>query len=198
MAAQKSTWAEGLADCRFFFGRGPVRADARDVNLDVPDDYGHLCRKMQAIIQWTYDHGYDYLFKCDDDVYVWPERLFRSGFEQHDYVGLKFRDRHITGAARWLSRKAMRIVLDNPLPDVFDEDYWIWTRLTDAGITAVHDERYMVHKFGNGADWISNATISAAEYSPDLMCRLHCLEQLKKRQARTYAVINGQGEVDVK
>src|SRR5258708_33335820 len=87
---QRETWIQDVigADCRFFYGRGSHSEPKSDeVVLDVPDDYEHLSEKVQAIFQYALANGYSFVFKVDDDAYVCPERLLKSGFEKHHYTG---------------------------------------------------------------------------------------------------------------
>jgi hypothetical protein len=90
-AAQRATWVKDVkgADVVFFKGRphpfifGGLPSD--EVWLDVPDDYQHLKMKTASICWWALRHGYDYLWKVDDDVYLRPERLL--ALKPFDYCG---------------------------------------------------------------------------------------------------------------
>lgn len=84
--AQRDTWvrdivAKGYADVRFFLGRGrdplgcAIVPPPDEVWLDVPDDYSGIPLKVQAICKWAADRYYDVVAKCDDDVYVIPDRF---------------------------------------------------------------------------------------------------------------------------
>lgn len=160
MAAQRETWLRGLegADYKYFLGQ-PAVDDEDVVTVDCPDGpnwEGHrrtwwLNRKTEALARYAIAHGYDYVFKCDDDTYVYPDRLLASGFEAHDYSGSM--DRHHDfelghsyewaqgGAGYWLSRRAMRIVATG-LTSVRAEDFAVGRLLAANGIRAHHDGRY--------------------------------------------------------
>ena len=89
--AQRATWIprvpDGL-DYRFFRGRGANRDTLHDeVFLDCDDTYAGLPEKVQKIMRWSNDHGYEFTLKCDDDVLLLPERFLVSGYDLHDFVG---------------------------------------------------------------------------------------------------------------
>jgi hypothetical protein len=109
-----------------------------------------LNRKTEALARYALKHGYDYVFKCDDDTYVYPDRLLRSGFENYDYSGNL--DKHHApdvgwyrwaqgGAGYWLSHRAMLLVATG-LTRIRAEDFAVGQLLAANGITAHHDERY--------------------------------------------------------
>lgn len=93
----------------FFFVGGDGVEDA--VKLECKDDYESCANKQLEMIKNV--KGYDYVFFCDDDTYIVPDRLFLSGFEQHDYMGCpcQIDGRGVMmaqgGAGFWLSKKAM-------------------------------------------------------------------------------------------
>jgi len=96
----RNTWVSHMdfADVRFFLGNPPIDIMAKDeVYLDVPDDYEGLCYKTFRIIQYADNCGYDYIFKCDTDTFVVPERLKTCGFENHDYMGLSLKGHKYSG-----------------------------------------------------------------------------------------------------
>ena len=38
---------------------------------------------MQAIYRWALAHGFAFVYKCDDDTFVYLDRLLASGFEHY-------------------------------------------------------------------------------------------------------------------
>ncbi len=143
---------------RFFLGE---RADyvprPDEIVLPVSDAYEALPLKTRGICRWAAEHQYDWLFTCDDDTYVAPERLFGSGFEQYDYVG-RFRGPsggypapYCSGFAYWLSRRAMEIVARQPLSSDTADDRWLGNVLHEAGIVGSLDGRYRVTKCDESA-----------------------------------------------
>jgi len=165
MQAQRETWLRklyGLADYKFFLGH-PHCDDADVVSLEIPDGPIWLNqrngprtlvlnRKTEGLIKYAFENEYDYVFKCDDDTYVWPDRLLWSSFEKYDYSG--FVERHYAreigfyhwaqgGAGYWLSRKAMDIIAQHGLHLVAAEDFAVGQILARHGIHPHHDSRYI-------------------------------------------------------
>jgi len=149
--ACRETWLkDSKLDYKFFYGQGADREPGEDeVFLDVPDDYRSLTKKLKATCKWALDHGYEYIFKCDDDTYVWADRLRTSGFEHHDYVGYDWAcnssNKHhcfAGGFACWFSAKAAKVIADALDTTEPADDVWAGHMLRDAGIKLVHDARY--------------------------------------------------------
>ena len=160
--SQRDTWIKDIGpinlDYRFFLGR-PVESGATDeVFLAVDDTYEFLSLKTQAICQWALDEGYDFLYKTDTDTLVVPKNLIMSGFERQDYIGGKnsdftppgYRTRAGTypgrridfasgGSGYWLSRKAMKAVVDSQDTEFAKqaEDVFVAIALLAAGIKSV-------------------------------------------------------------
>ena len=99
----RSTWLHDLpqgqgVDAKFFLGRIPRRGSIKpeppagpdEVFLDVPDDSLGVSQKTLGVVEWAYNNGYDFVFKCDNDTYVHVQRLLASGFEKWDYTGHRY------------------------------------------------------------------------------------------------------------
>src|ERR1700675_8735 len=161
--AIRKTWAPlvpSTADLKFFLGRGATREPREDeVFLDCDDSYHGLPNKVQEIVRWAYDHGYDFVLKCDDDVVVKPKELLASGFDHSDFTGCVEPSckpgeiRTPWGFCYWLSRRAMKLVLDNPLPGQpgsihshvhNNDEAWVSTVLHYNGIFLHSDSRYFL------------------------------------------------------
>jgi hypothetical protein len=155
----KNTWYPDAAgksvDVRFFYGAGGNRPPLTDeVFLDVGDDYYSLVPKVRAVIQWAYDGGYDWLLKLDDDVYVNVEGTL-AGFVPADYRGtlregqvMQYGTSELTcqyacGPAYWLSRRAMKAILDSPIPATPYEDRATGYMLIQAGIPLTESQDLM-------------------------------------------------------
>ncbi len=153
----RDTWHKQVSafksyvDMRFFYGN-PAKGKATGVSqtddeiiLDCGDDYISLPAKVQRIYLWAIDHGYDYVFKTDDDTYVYLDRLMSSGFERQDYIGYCYpsHGNYITGGAGyWVSKKVMRLLVDAKVDD-WAEDKWVGAVLKTHGIQPVRDARYL-------------------------------------------------------
>lgn len=189
--AQRDTWVKDVrgADVRFFVGRGVPEAVPLpdEVFLDVDDGYAGLPAKTQGICKWALGHGYDFVFKCDDDTYVQPERLLDSDFRFADYIGRlrgasgRWPAPYCSGFAYWLSTKAMKVVATAALTDDQAEDRWVANTLLSAGISPEADYRYQVvfsernSRSGTEAPRQGNQVIAACEFEPDHMRAIHQL-----------------------
>lgn len=151
---QRKTWVSEISkaiDFRFFIGIGESELTADEVKLDCPDDYTGLPAKVRAICQWAIDNEYDYLFKCDDDTYVRPDRLIQCGFEAHDYMG-RLRppsgawkhDYALGGPGYWLSIRAMKAIAAAELTEDTIEDRWVGYVLHNKGIESHNENRFIV------------------------------------------------------
>lgn len=144
----RKTWIPSLykIDYKIFYGKGAPRDPLPDeVFLDVDDGYLSLPAKMKAIYQWTLDHGYEYVYKVDDDVFVNVERLIPAGWQKHDYSGRVNRGGPVpwaSGACYWLSKRAMQIVAKAPLTSDTAEDRWVGRILHGHGIVPYDEGRY--------------------------------------------------------
>lgn len=192
-ATQRSTWARNVvgADVRFFLGGSAPSAYDDEVILDVKDDYVSLPAKVQAMHRWALAHNYDFVFKCDDDVYVQPERLMASNFAMSDYCGRLrgasggYPAPYASGFGYWLSRRAMAITSEAELTKDGAEDRWVGNTLMNAGILCTADYRYVVARSektvrsGTEGPRRGNRIIAACEYDkPELMQAVHLDWQL--------------------
>jgi hypothetical protein len=136
-------------------------ADMGLVEIDQYDQVHDPIRTLRMIGMATYAYarGYDHMFRCDTDTYVWINRLLASGFEQHDYMGycLEYPGQetirgHATRTAHggdgfFLSRRAMEIIKNAKPHTYYDGKYWgdMWTGdvLWRHGIHCKRDTRFM-------------------------------------------------------
>jgi len=162
--ACRDTWADtSLCDVMFF--TGPV--------LGVGDTYEDLPAKTQAACRWALDHGYDWMFKADDDTYIWVERLLSSGFEEHHYSGFGGgkvpppEEYASGGAGYWLDRSALEVVANALLTNDTCEDRWVGRVLYDAGMSLFINRRYAHGRFNE------MNLITLHPCTPDVMRKLH-------------------------
>jgi hypothetical protein len=148
----RNTWlrdAPAGTDCRFFLGNpAGVPIVDEEVFLPVGDTLQDLTAKVVAMFRWVHDHGYDFVFKADLDTLVRPVALLQSDFFQYDWVGGPNSFFASGGAGYWLSRKAMKAVIDCPFKPGPAEDVNTAHALLAAGIQLHGDARY---KFVPGA-----------------------------------------------
>jgi len=148
----RDTWVKQLGDVpyRFFYGT-KLRQDgdrrrvptpilreplADEIFLDCGDNYTQNPAKMKAICRWALDHGYDFLLRCDDDTFIYPDRLFATNWADHDYSGSSPQHFH-PGGCMFLSRKMMELVISSPVNNYAD-DVWIGTVAADNRIPMNH------------------------------------------------------------
>lgn len=118
--AQRATWVQDLraqgTDVVFFLG-GLCKSQ-RDDEVWLPncdDSYYGIPEKVRRICRWAVERGYDYVAKCDDDVYIAPLRFAALPLGAA-YIG-RFRSPHgnypahfASGFFYWLDVAAAQIV----------------------------------------------------------------------------------------
>jgi hypothetical protein len=131
------------ADVRFFLGKDQGGSEEIDesgdeVFLPCNDDYDSLPCKVQKMFQWALAHGYEQIFKMDDDCYVVPSRLLGTDYSKYDYVGNRrdangpYPHPYASGFCYMLSARAARIVADAELTEDSMEDRHVGHVLMDA------------------------------------------------------------------
>ncbi len=158
-----NTWlpqAPPELDVRFFRGRGATRApQPNEVFLDCGDAYLDLPEKVQAIVKWAYDNGYDYVAKCDDDVVVkpraWYHGFLRTNFSGWQDPGCKPGEiRTPWGFFYVLNRDCMLRIINAPLPgragalhsyEHGNDEAWVSTVLHYQDIFLSSDARYYLY-----------------------------------------------------
>jgi hypothetical protein len=158
----RATWLKDITqlEYRFFFGKGGNRTPEPDeVFLDVDDSYEGLSWKTRAIMNWALNNGYDAVFKCDDDTFVFPERLAKA-LPRTPYEGrVNLSNKALapngwcSGFAYWLSSQALGIIADAPEPKHKAEDLWVGITLNKHGIAPVKQSGFIVMSVINQALW---------------------------------------------
>lgn len=161
----RTTWLKQLPpdiDYRFFYGnklrqdhrrnspQAPLRDPKHDeVFLDCGDSYTSNPAKMKAICAWALERGYDYILRCDDDTYIYPDRLFATNWSEFDYVGAGANPTAFhPGGCMFLSRRAMELIVKGR-PTTYADDVWIGQLMRDNGIPLVY-EPTMHNQWGTG------------------------------------------------
>lgn len=161
--AIRSTWAPLVpaeVDLRFFRGRGATRDPLPDeVFLDCGDAYLELPEKVQAVMRWAYENGYDYAAKVDDDVICKPSQWY-AGFHRADFSGWQDPGCKVGeiktpwGFFYVLSRRAMELIINAPLPgragalhshEHGNDEAWVSSVLHYQNIFLTSDPRYFLH-----------------------------------------------------
>jgi Galactosyltransferase len=145
--AQRATWVKDVreqnsdTDVVFFLGQPPISSSFAlqdEVFLyRVDDTYYGIPEKVRRICKWATEQRYDYVAKCDDDVYIAPIRFAHLPLGQ-SYIG-RFRGPHgnypahfASGFFYWLDAAAARIVSTTP-----DNSDWMDERFV-ANSLALH------------------------------------------------------------
>ena len=161
--AIRETWLPKVtkekADVFFFVGREGTAAESDIVTLNCGDGYGSLPEKVQNIVRWALERGYECLVKIDNDVVLKVNDFFSSGFERWDFNGHTNDDRQAV-TAPWgflytLSKRSMEIVAQAQLPPNNNDEVWVARSLAPHGITLHHEPRYYLHR-GKRQDFLSN------------------------------------------
>lgn len=185
MQAQRDTWIPDVkgADVRFFVGGGTAQ-HPDEVVLGCNDDYKELPEKCRRMFAWALSNGYDWVFKCDDDCYVRPERLLAAVPPKHQHYVGRYRggDKKLSpwcsGFGYWMSKHAMQIRVNGSYRH-HAEDVCTGAILLAAGIVGVKDHRYIVHRSGYAAmsgkegPRKGNDIICSCEYEPEVMHIIH-------------------------
>jgi hypothetical protein len=155
--AVRKTWANNSPlPVKFFLGQPTLRRALSDeIVLNVPDDYEHLVAKVKAAMVWARANGYTSVFKCDDDCYVSPSRLLRSGLSENSgHVGMHATQTRVVpgdltlpkgflhgGAGYFVGRRALDVLCSAPVNGL-SEDGWATHHIMQAGLTSTGDCRF--------------------------------------------------------
>jgi len=193
VAAQRETWVSGLLiDYKFFYGSklrsNPERRVNQNLNvmrepladevfLPCSDNYTANSQKVKAICKYALAKDYDYLCLLDDDTFIYPDRLFATGFTDHDYSGGP-QGSFAPGSCVLLSARAMEQIVVAPITS-FADDLWIGSVMTACGI-----QRHAIAEIRHGFNDDYRATLRDAEYAsihsctPELMRKLWTLRAM--------------------
>jgi hypothetical protein len=147
-AAVRATWLNHLTDgakAVFFVGEGAGDGKPDVMEVPAPDDYFNLPRKVQTFLQYALaSYQFEYVFKCDDDTYVVPERLADLATNGAAFVGSwYFAEQGFAsgGAGYLLSVEAARLIADAPRPQAGAEDIWVSSLLRAGGFQLTPSRR---------------------------------------------------------
>ncbi len=180
--AVRETWWKDIAfhknvTGKFFYGEGADRPPLEDeVFLPVPDDYAHLVDKTQAICNWAMQNNFDYVYLCDDDTYIYVDRLVHEPkIHRFDYAGYLNGEIASGGVGYWLSRKAMSEVVRNMQKMTWAEDVAVGMTMKCAGISPVmipgHTPGFSAHFVS--IDNVPHDAVSLHAVKPEGMYKLH-------------------------
>jgi hypothetical protein len=127
----RATWGQqfrGRAIVRFFVGHTADKyfmahpgAKARtlqsdEVEIDAADDYDSLPHKTRAICHWATGKNIENIFLCDNDTYVYPQKLLTCGYNRYDYAGKISKPLGETFAYDAVDRRGVTTHMENCYP----------------------------------------------------------------------------------
>jgi hypothetical protein len=171
--ACRDTWLKDVAahspelQYRFFYGQGGTRIPEPDeVFLDCPDEYNKLPVKVWKAIRWARDNGFDAIYKCDDDTFVWVDRLYRDmcspEWGNQNYYGYKHGHGYVTGGAGYVLRgRALNLVAGMRENDIehWAEDITMYKFLDKHNVQGVY---HSGHQPGFSEHWYDISKIDAS------------------------------------
>jgi hypothetical protein len=200
----RATWLTELPegfDYKFFYGtklrdakqnqRVPSKVTLRDplsdeIFLDCGDGYTSNPYKMKEICRWALDHGYDCILRCDDDTFIYPERLLvndSSEWTGKDYVGASDNNFH-PGGCVFLSRRMMELVISERVT-TYADDLWMGQIAKDYRIPMT-TLRTMRNQWGTGykvpASINPTGISSFHSCTPDVMRVLYAQSEVRSRR----------------
>src|ERR1022692_3101676 len=120
------------ADVFFFCGNLCCLGKLEDldsvIQLPCPDGYEQLPRKIQAILRWAIEKGYEHILKIDDDVVLRPTDFLSSGYDAFDFTGQVNRPgppEVSFGFCYTLNRQCMKLMTGALLPNNCDDELWV-------------------------------------------------------------------------
>ena len=191
----RESWLKDVTiDYKIFYGAGQRQPSSDEVFLNCRDGYFYSFEKIRAIIQYALSNGYDYLLKCDDDVYVYWDRLLRN-MPTADYVGRgqgwaveeggkSFATPFAPGPTYGLSRRSMEYLITSPL-GAWAEDRWVGESLQRGGIGLTVENRFHLVRPTRTCQYMSDAELD----SPNDYLTIHSLspEQMVRHWRRNRA-----------
>ena len=188
--AQRATWIPEMEsmvpkdkriDIRFFYGIGPATQREDETCLPVNDSYEALPYKVRAAMKWAIDHGYNAVFKCDDDTFIFPER-FVNDLPTAPYVG-RLNKTHMgiaplgwcSGFGYWLMGKALEIIANADTPQHKAEDLWVGSVMSKYGIRCQSNPRLAILSIVHPSQWHSHryTMVAACEFPGAKMIEFH-------------------------
>jgi len=168
--AVRDTWFKDVAahpnvDIEFFDG----------ARCGCPDDHLHVVYKTMFAYKYAYEKGYQWVFKADDDSFVYVDRLVRYVMELPEdvhYAGLGQCDFGWGGVGYLISRHGLSLMLNETTPDItqeWREDYWTGQILWKHGIR-LHETSAQLQK---NYDRPSKNPFSVHAVSPSEMRELY-------------------------
>ncbi len=129
-------------DVVFFVGAQNGELEEGVVNLHCCDHHEGIPDKVREICRWAKARGYDFMWKCDDDVQLKPEKLAEIDFKFSAVILHDATFPAISGFLYGFDRECMEILSSSDIPHYangwdcgyYQDEYWVADKLTKAGI----------------------------------------------------------------
>src|SRR5208282_3253873 len=132
----RDTWvplAEKYVDVRFFVGNESLSIPLEEgvINLHCNDNHEGIPDKVRGICRWALCHGYEFMWKCDDDVQLTPYKLAEiSSFSAVILPGAVYP--RISGFLYGFGLRGMEILSSSDIPlyengwncGYYQDEYW--------------------------------------------------------------------------
>jgi hypothetical protein len=150
------------------------------LGIECDDSFGNMAPKVAAACSYALMQNVEHMLVCDDDTYARPERLIKSGFEKHSYVGFMRTSGldynggvpYAQGHAFWLDARSMEYVVNSPEMQMgIIDDGAVGRALIDK-VPFCHDWRYEPGPNCPRFPEPSNNVITTHKCLPDVMLRM--------------------------
>jgi hypothetical protein len=173
----RETWLRNLPfgiSALFFSGNAGATDEPGLVSLPVPDTYDQLAGKVHSFYRYALErYNFEYLFKCDDDTYVRPERLCTLPRSGVDFLGsMQIRLGYAQGGAGYLmSRPMVEYFASQPVETTQPEDLFFTQRAIASGMNLASTAR--LQGYGDQVPEVGNDVVSGHWLGPFEMRRVH-------------------------
>jgi hypothetical protein len=143
------------------------------VSLPVQDTYDRLAAKVHCFYRYALEHyDFEYLFKCDDDTYVRPERLCRLPRTGVDFLGsMQILRGYAQGGAGYLMSRRMVKHFASQSAANRPEDVFFTELAKASGMTLASTERLQGYK--DQVPEVENEVVTGHWLNPFEMHRVH-------------------------
>ena len=175
--AIRETWLRNLPfgiNVLFFSGDAGETDEPGLVSLPVEDSYEQLAAKVHCFYRYALEHyDFEYLFKCDDDTYVRPERLCRLPRSGVDFLGsMQVLQGYAQGGAGYLmSRPMVKHFASETVTANRPEDVFFTERAIASGMALGSTER--LQGYGDQVPEVDNEIVTGHWLGPFEMKRVH-------------------------
>lgn len=188
----RKTWvpsAEKHVDVRFFVGNENPDLPLEEgvINLHCNDTHEGIPDKVREICRWAIRHGYEFMWKCDDDVQLRPDKLVENLSAFRAVILPRAVYPKISGFLYGFDARGMEILSSSDIPlyengwncGYYQDEYWVADHLGKHGIpcSLIEDCGVLHHEFENS-------------FPPYWVVAVHG-ENRERRSFRAFRQLNG-------